>query len=68
MAEDFSISRERQDGFALESQRRAAVAWAEGRFDAEIVPVSIPQRKGDPKVFARDEHNAPRHEARRPPA
>lgn len=59
VAEDFSISRERQDAFALESQRRAAVAWAEGRFDAEIVPVSIPQRKGDPKVVSRDEHMRP---------
>ena len=59
VAEDFAISRERQDAFALESQRRAAAAWADGRFDAEIVAVSIPQRKGDPKVVARDEHMRP---------
>ncbi|MFG1280628.1 3-oxoadipyl-CoA thiolase [Xanthobacter autotrophicus] len=59
VAEDFQISRARQDAFALESQRRAAEAWAAGRFADEIVPVSIPQRKGDPKLFERDEHMRP---------
>jgi acetyl-CoA acetyltransferase family protein len=59
VAEDYQISRERQDAFALESQRRAAAAWAEGRFDAEIVPVAVPQRKGEPKMFDRDEHMRP---------
>ena len=56
VAEDFQVSRADQDAFAAESQRRAAAAQASGRFDAEIVPVSIPQRKGDPVVVARDEH------------
>lgn len=50
------ITRERQDVFALESQRRAVEAIIAGRFKAEIVPVSIPQRKGDPIVFDVDEH------------
>ena len=59
VAEDFQISRARQDAFALESQRRAAEAWAAGRFADEIVAVSIPQRKGDPKLFDRDEHMRP---------
>jgi acetyl-CoA acetyltransferase family protein len=50
------ISREEQDAFALESQRRACEAINNGRFQAEIVPVSIPQRRGDPIVVATDEH------------
>jgi 3-oxoadipyl-CoA thiolase len=56
VADDWSVSRERQDAFALESQRRTAAAMAAGRFDGELVPVTIPQRKGDPVVVARDEH------------
>jgi 3-oxoadipyl-CoA thiolase len=56
VADDFQIGREDQDRFAVESQRRAARAQASGRFDTEIVPVSIPQRKGDPIVVSRDEH------------
>lgn len=56
VAEDFGISRADQDAFALRSQQKAAAAQANGRFGAEIVPVSIPQRKGDPRVVARDEH------------
>jgi 3-oxoadipyl-CoA thiolase len=56
VAGDFSVTREDQDKFAAESQRRAARAQASGRFDAEIVPVTIPQRKGDPVVVSRDEH------------
>ena len=55
---DYSVSREAQDAFALESHRRAVVARDEGRFKDEIVPVTIPQRKGDPVVFDADE--APR--------
>src|SRR3569623_3555327 len=55
VADDFAISREDQDRFAAESQRRAAAAQASGRFDAEIVPVSIAQKKGDPIIVARDE-------------
>lgn len=51
-----SISREEQDAFALESQRRACAAINEGRFQAEIVPVPIPQRKGPPIIVDTDEH------------
>ncbi len=50
------ISREEQDAFALESQRRACNAINKGYFQAEIVPVTIPQRKGDPVVVDTDEH------------
>ena len=60
LAEEFEISRREQDEFAAESQRKTAAAMAEGRFEAEIVPVSVPQRKGDPKIVALDEH--PRHD------
>jgi acetyl-CoA acetyltransferase family protein len=54
--DETGISREEQDAFALESQRRAASAIEEGRFKNEIVPVHIPQRKGDPLVVDTDEH------------
>jgi acetyl-CoA acetyltransferase family protein len=53
------VTRERQDAFALESQRRAAAAIAAGRFDGQIVPVPIPQRRGEPIVVAHDEHPRP---------
>jgi 3-oxoadipyl-CoA thiolase len=56
VADDWFVSRERQDAFALASQQRAAAAIASGRFDGQLVPVTIPQRKGDPLVIARDEH------------
>ncbi|RVT93546.1 3-oxoadipyl-CoA thiolase [Sphingomonas crocodyli] len=56
VAQDFGISREDQDRFAVESQRRAAAAQASGRFDAEIVAVPVPQKKGDPLLITRDEH------------
>ncbi|WP_207101327.1 3-oxoadipyl-CoA thiolase [Paracoccus shandongensis] len=56
VAEDFSISREDQDAFALRSQQKAAAAQANGRLAVEITPVEIPQRKGDPKIVDRDEH------------
>ncbi len=49
------ISREDQDAFAIESYKRSQAAIAAGKFDSEIVPVEIPQRKGDPVVFAKDE-------------
>ncbi|MGV3768948.1 MAG: acetyl-CoA C-acetyltransferase [Sphingobium phenoxybenzoativorans] len=55
LATDYAISREAADAFAAESQRRAAAAWASGYFDAEVVPVPVPQKKGDPALFARDE-------------
>ncbi|WP_062235235.1 3-oxoadipyl-CoA thiolase [Aureimonas sp. N4] len=56
VAEDFQISREDQDAFAVRSQNKAAEAQANGRLAKEIVPVTIPQRKGDPKVVEADEH------------
>jgi acetyl-CoA C-acetyltransferase len=49
------ITRDEQDAFAAESQRRAVQAVNDGTFDAEIVPVPLPQKKGDPMLFARDE-------------
>jgi acetyl-CoA C-acetyltransferase len=49
------ISREEQDVFAISSYKRSQAAWAEGRFAEEVVPVEIPQRKGDPVIFAKDE-------------
>ena len=49
------ISREEQDAFAIESYQRSQAAWAAGKFNDEVVPVKIPQRKGDPVVFAKDE-------------
>jgi 3-oxoadipyl-CoA thiolase len=55
VAERLGVSREDQDAFALQSQRRAAAAWAEGRYAAEIVPVTVPQKKGEPIVVDRDE-------------
>lgn len=59
VAEDFNISREDQDAFALRSQEKAAAAMENGRFAQEITPVTIPQRKGDPLVVERDEHPRP---------
>jgi acetyl-CoA C-acetyltransferase len=56
VAEQFGLSREDQDKFAVESQRRVAEAWEKGVFDEEIVPVEVPQRKGDPLIFKKDEH------------
>jgi 3-oxoadipyl-CoA thiolase len=56
VAREFDISREDQDRFAFESQRRAAAAVSNGRFAVEIEPVKIPQRKGDPVLVDRDEH------------
>ena len=55
VAKQFGISREAQDALALASQQKAAAAQDAGRFADEIVPVVIPQRKGDPVVFAADE-------------
>jgi 3-oxoadipyl-CoA thiolase len=56
VAADFNISRADQDAFALVSQQRAGKAQADGIFDDEICPVTIPRRKGDPVVVSRDEH------------
>jgi acetyl-CoA acyltransferase len=56
VAEEFQVSRGDQDKFALRSQQRALAAIKSGRFNEESVPVTIPQRKGDPIVVSRDEH------------
>ncbi|MFV0606673.1 MAG: acetyl-CoA C-acyltransferase [Niabella sp.] len=50
-----NISREEQDAFAIESYRRSQNAWEKGLFDNEVIPVNIPQRKGEPLIIARDE-------------
>ncbi len=55
VAEKHSITREEQDAFALQSHRRASAAWREGRFDAEVVPVNVPGKKGAVSVFSKDE-------------
>ena len=54
-AKECNISREDQDAFAIESYKRSAEAWKSGKFQAEVVPVEIPQKKGDPILFAEDE-------------
>ncbi len=55
VAEKFKVTREEQDAFAAESHQKAAAAQAAGKFAAEIVPVAIPQKKGDPILFSADE-------------
>ena len=60
LAEEYGISREEQDQFGLRSNRLAVRAIDDGRFKDEIVPVSVPQRKGEPILFETDEH--PRRE------
>jgi acetyl-CoA acyltransferase len=59
VAQEYQISREDQDAFALRSQQRTAAAQASGRLAAEIVPVTTPQRKGDPLLVDTDEHPRP---------
>ncbi|MET7844474.1 acetyl-CoA C-acetyltransferase [Streptomyces sp. NPDC005356] len=59
LARDYGISREQADAYAVRSQRRAAAAWESGAFTREVVPVTVPQRKGEPVVFARDEGMRP---------
>ncbi|SMX51256.1 3-oxoadipyl-CoA thiolase [Actibacterium lipolyticum] len=59
VAEDFNISREDQDAFAVRSQQKAGAAMENGRLAKEITPVTIPQRKGDPIVVDTDEHPRP---------
>ncbi len=56
VADEFTVSREDQDLFALRSQQKTAAAQADGRLASEIVPVEIPQRKGDPLIVDKDEH------------
>jgi len=55
LARDYNISREACDAYAARSHQRAAAAWAEGKFDDELVKVAVPQRRGDPVIFAQDE-------------
>ncbi|MEJ1992704.1 MAG: 3-oxoadipyl-CoA thiolase, partial [Maritimibacter sp.] len=59
VAEDFAVNRADQDAFALRSQQKAGAAMESGRLAQEIIPVSIPQRKGDPVVVTEDEHPRP---------
>lgn len=54
-ASEHKISREQQDAFAIQSYERAAKAWKDGKFDNEIVPVSVPQRRGEPVIVSTDE-------------
>jgi acetyl-CoA acyltransferase len=59
VAEEFQVSRADQDAFALRSQQRTAAAMERGRFEREIVPVTVPQRRGDPVIVDTDEHPRP---------
>ena len=59
VAKDFDVNRADQDAFALRSQQKAGAAMASGRLAQEIVPVSIPQRRGDPILVSEDEHPRP---------
>jgi len=54
-ASEYKITREEQDAFAIQSYERSAKAWEAGNFDSEIVPVAVPQRKGDPIMVTKDE-------------
>jgi acetyl-CoA C-acetyltransferase len=54
-AEKYDFSREDQDAYAIQSYQRSADAWEKGKFDAEVVPVEVPQRRGEPIVVTRDE-------------
>ena len=55
LAREYGITREQADAFSARSHVRAAAAWTDGRFAQEVVPISVPQRKGDPVLFSRDE-------------
>ncbi len=59
VAEKHSITRERQDRFAMESHRRAAAAWKAGYFDREVIPIEIPAKKGPPTILREDESIRP---------
>ena len=54
-AQEYNFSREQQDAFAIESYQRSAAAWKAGKFDNEVLPVEVPQHKGDPVVVKEDE-------------
>ncbi|MGE9764751.1 acetyl-CoA C-acetyltransferase [Pseudomonas sp. PDM20] len=55
LVRDYGISREACDHWAVGSHLKAAAAWSQGRFDAEVMPIEVPQRKGEPLIFGRDE-------------
>jgi acetyl-CoA C-acetyltransferase len=59
LVEKYKITREEQDEFAFQSQQRMSVAMEEGRFDEQIVPITIPVKKGEPLVLKKDEHPRP---------
>ncbi|NCU16978.1 thiolase family protein [Pallidibacillus pasinlerensis] len=59
LVEKYNISRDEQDEFALKSQQKMAIAMEEGRFDEQIVPITVPVRKGEPYIFDKDEHPRP---------
>jgi acetyl-CoA C-acetyltransferase len=59
LAKDYAISREACDAYAVRSHQRATAAWKDHLFDDELVPVAVPQRKGDPVIFAHDEGYRP---------
>ena len=54
-AKEYHFSREAQDAFAIQSYKRSAAAWETGKFDNEIIPVEVPQRRGEPLIFNKDE-------------
>ena len=54
-ATEYNITREEQDAFAIQSYNRSTKAWESGKFDDEIIPVAVPQRKGDPIIISKDE-------------
>src|SRR3546814_6066700 len=55
LARDYGITREQSDAYSVRSHQRAAAAWRDGKFDDEIVPVAVPQKRGAPVIFDRDE-------------
>ena len=55
LAKEYSILREEADEFSVRSHKRAAQAWTDGKFDKEVVPIMVPQKKGDPVAFVKDE-------------
>ena len=59
VVDTYNVSREDQDAYAARSHERAVAAWENGKFDAEVVPVEVPQRKGDPVVVGKDEGPRP---------
>src|SRR5690606_853083 len=54
-AQEYKFSREDQDAYAIQSYRRAAAAWEEGKFDEEVIPVEVPQKRGQPLIVSQDE-------------